>query len=100
MEHTRIAAVWLLYKAYRRKKNRGQRKMWVHPIIEKRLQLGVFHTLFRELREDERRFFNYFRMSMMSFDELHSKLKASLQRQNTVMRDCIDPMEMLAVTLR
>ncbi|XP_039299113.1 protein ALP1-like isoform X1 [Nilaparvata lugens] len=40
------------------------------------------------------------RMSTKSFDELHMKLKDCLQRQNTFMRECIQPIEMLAVTLR
>ena len=35
---------------------------------------------------------------MKSFDELHVKLKDRLQRQVTFMRECIQPIHMLAVT--
>nr|XP_022911162.1 protein ANTAGONIST OF LIKE HETEROCHROMATIN PROTEIN 1-like [Onthophagus taurus] len=39
-------------------------------------------------------------MSIASFHELNHKLKDVLQRQDTVMRDCIEPMQMLAVAIR
>ena len=74
--------------------------MWINPINEKRLKLGVFYTLFLELRQDDKKFFNYFRMSVSSFDELHEKLKKVLQKENTAMRECIEPRQMLAVTIR
>ncbi|XP_072400625.1 uncharacterized protein [Diabrotica undecimpunctata] len=38
-------------------------------------------------------------MSVRSFDELHKKLKSVLQRQNTQFRNCIQPVEMLAICL-
>ncbi|CAH1974324.1 unnamed protein product [Acanthoscelides obtectus] len=53
-----------------------------------------------DLREHEDKFFIYFRMSIKSFDELHERLKPSLQKKNTAMRDCIEPIQMLCVTLR
>ena len=34
---------------------------------------------------------------MKSFDELHVKLKDRLQRKVTFMRECIQPIQMLAV---
>lgn len=97
MDRAKIAAVWLYY---RRKKRRRDRLHWVHPINERREQVGLFYTLFEDLRNDESKFFNYFRMSIASFDELHRRLKDVLQRQNTKMRNCIQPVEMLTVTLR
>lgn len=60
----------------------------------------MFYTLFEDLRNDDRKFFNFFRMSVGSFDELHGKLKNVLQRQNTQFRNCIQPTEMLDMTLR
>ncbi|XP_050535066.1 uncharacterized protein LOC126902086 [Daktulosphaira vitifoliae] len=62
--------------------------------------MSDFYTTFKDLREHEYKFFIYFRMSIKSFDELHDRLKKTLQRQNTFMRDCIEPLQMLAVTLR
>lgn len=72
----------------------------MHPINLKRKELGAFYSLFGQLREDEKKFFNYFRMSISSFDELHHKLERFLQHKDTFMRECIHPKEMLAVTIR
>jgi hypothetical protein len=39
-------------------------------------------------------------MSISSFDETHRRLKESLQRRNSKMRNCIQSIEMLAVAIR
>jgi hypothetical protein len=93
-------AIISLYLLYRRRKRRRDRLIWVHPIIKKREEFGAFYTLFGELRDDANKFFNYFRKSVSSFDEMHRRLKESLQRRNSKMRKCIQPIEMLAVAIR
>lgn len=98
MDREQIIALWVFYR--RRKRQRRNRLHWVHPINQRREEVGMFYTLFEDLRNDDRKFFNYFRMSVGSFDELHGKLKNVLQRQNTQFRNCIQPIEMLAMTLR
>lgn len=100
MSRERIIAMWLLYRRLRLRRKQRVRKYWVHPINERRNVMGTFNSLFEDLLADDNKFFNYFRMSISSFDELHNRLKCSIQRQNTKMRDCIQPKEMLAVTLR
>ncbi len=95
MERSRVIAM-----LYLSKKRRRTRKHWEHPIVAKRLEFGTFYTIFPKLRENKKKFFNYFRMSIKSFDELHIKLKDHIQHENTFMRDCIQPIQMLAVTLR
>ena len=98
MDRNSVIALYLLH---RRRKRRRNRLHWVHPIIQKREEFGVFYTLFGELRDDANKFFlNYFRMSVLSFDEMHRRLKESLQRRNSNMRNCIQPVEMLAVAIR
>ena len=97
MDRKRIIAMWFLHR--RRRDQRRDRIYWVHPINQRRDEVGIY-SLFEELRADEKKFFNYFRMSVSSFDELHSRLKDHIQRQNTKMRNPIQPVEMLAVTLR
>lgn len=92
-----LAVICLL--RHRRKKKRN-RSVWIHPLVQKRNILGHFNTLFLELREDEEKFFNYFRMSVSTFDEVLHKISPQLRRQDTNMRNCIKPAEMLAVTLR
>lgn len=90
----------LLLRRRRRRRRFKNRLIWVHPINERRREAGAFHTLFEELRQDDTKFFNYFRMSVSSFDGLLERLKDTIQRKNTKMRNCIQPVEMLAITLR
>jgi len=39
-------------------------------------------------------------MSLSFFDEMHRRLKDSLQRRNSKMRNCIQPVEMLDFAIR
>ena len=97
VDRNSIIALFLLY---RRRKRRHNRLHWDHPIIQKREEFGAFYTLFGELRDAANKIFNYFRMSVSSFDEMHHRLKESLQRRNSKMRNCIQPVELLAVAIR
>ena len=56
-------------------------------------------TLYADLREDEKKFFNYFRMSIQSFDELIGNLASKLER-SSLRRIAICSTERLAITLR
>ena len=100
MDRNSVIALFLLY---RRRKRRRNRLHWVHPIIQKREEFDSFYTPFGELRDDAKFFFfffNCFRMSASSFDEMHRRLKESLHRRNSKMRNCIQPVEMLSVVMR
>lgn len=90
----------LLLLLIRRRRRRKNRKLWVHPILETRIYNGEFNHLFLEVRRDGEKFFNYFRMSFTSFDELCNILKEKIKREDTIMRKSIPPEERLAVTLR
>ena len=94
------AAILLILAINKKKKRKSNRTLWVHPIISSRLEEGCFYILFHKLREDERQFFNYFRMSISSFDELHNSLRFSFHQRDTNMRRCIPAVERIAVTLR
>jgi hypothetical protein len=97
MDRNSIIALFLLY---RRRKRRRNRSHWAHPVIQKREVFGAFETVFNELRDDKNKFFNYFRMSVSSFDELHRRLKESLQRRNSKIRNCIQPVKVVAIAIR
>ena len=69
MNDKQIIALWLHNR--RRKRQRRNRVFWVHHTINaRREEVGLFYTLFNGLRNDENKFFNYFRMSCASFDVL------------------------------
>ncbi|GBN85399.1 hypothetical protein AVEN_76840-1 [Araneus ventricosus] len=97
MNPKRIAAMWLLYRRLRRR--RIKRNYWVHRINQKREQIGIFHTLLKELQKDENKFFNFFRMTIPSFNELHQRLKTKIFRKNSKMRNSITSEVRLALTL-
>lgn len=98
MDVSRRVAV--AYFTYHNLYKKSKRKYWVHPLVSARLLKGAFVTLVSDLQEHPLKFFNYFRMSIRSFNELANKLEDTLRSENTVMRLAVNPVEMLAVTLR
>lgn len=92
----------LVAAAYLRKRRRRQyrkKRYHIHPIVADRVTNGEFSTLFEKLRQDEEKFFNYFRMKVKTFVELLSKLENHL-KHCSMYREIIPPVERLAVTLR
>ncbi|XP_022818170.1 protein ALP1-like [Spodoptera litura] len=83
----------------RKRRNRRRRRYHVHPILVERLLEGEFCKLFSRLQEDEEKFFDYFKMSIRSFDELQARLHDILKHSN-MFRAPVQPIERLAVTLR
>lgn len=79
--------------------NKHKRKDWVHPINQKRHQLGLYQHLVQELRHDEERFRKYFRMTPDHFDDLLTLVRPLITKQDTVMRAAIQPGLKLAITL-
>jgi hypothetical protein len=60
LEPEEIIIIMHILQMYRK---RNKRKLWVHPV-------GAFYTLHDDLCSDERKFFNYYRMSSAPFTEL------------------------------
>ena len=90
----------LLYLLNKRQQRKKRRRCWIHNIVNLRPQEGEFATLLGKLREDEVKFFNYFRMSAESFDELLSCVLGKLTHNSMQMRDAVPAIEKLALTLR
>lgn len=74
--------------------------MHVDPMLSLRESKGLYVMMFDELCADNKKFFNYFRMSKSSFFELLSLIKVDITGKDTKMRKCITPEEKLVVTLR
>ena len=79
---------------------RRKKRKWVHEINVERKDFGEFHTLMPELRQDEKRFYIYFRMSSECFDEILSLIKEDITKMDTNYREAISAEERLAITLR
>lgn len=84
----------------RKKKRKRNRTMHVHPLLVERSSKGLYHTLYGDLRQDNKMFFQYFRMSKDSFDELLENISHNIIKIDTMMRTSIPPEERLALTLR
>jgi hypothetical protein len=77
-----------------------RRRTWVHEIIRKRQELGEFHRLVQELRLDQQRFLQYFRMTPETFDNLLHVVGPHIRKQTTNYRKPISPEQRLAICLR
>ncbi|XP_062607230.1 uncharacterized protein LOC134269020 [Saccostrea cucullata] len=74
---------------------------WVRQWIGRRDNLGAYHALIAELRnEDPSSLKNFLRMDFATFNELLQCVSPLIQRRDTLMRDAISPAERLALTLR
>ena len=71
----------------------------MHEINAQRKEKGIYHTLVQELRLGNDRHSQYFRMNKQSFDHLLSLVAPSITKQDTRLRDSIEPGLKLAVTL-
>ncbi|CAK1587386.1 unnamed protein product [Parnassius mnemosyne] len=91
----RVLAVYILWK---RRQQRFNRRI-VDPYNATRLLRGEHVTSFSDLRENNYKFYKYFRLSTSSFDELLCKLEFSLRR-SSLRCIPITPVEKLAITLR
>ena len=71
----------------------NSRRLWVHPINRGRKAFEIYHTLVAELREEhaESRHKQYFRMKKDSFDHLLTLIGPSITKQDTNMREAIEP---------
>jgi len=99
MDFVEIAAVCAL-ELKRRKKIKKKKKYWVHPLTSQRLLKGQFYKLHNELRSYPDKFFNFYRMSVKSFDNLLNLIQPFITYQDTMWRMAIPPVERLSVTLR
>ena len=63
-----IASVTALLLSKRERKRRH--RWWIHPIIERRSEFGVYHHLVRELELDGELFQQYFRLTRVQFAEV------------------------------
>lgn len=77
-----------------------KRRFWVHAAWQKRSKEGEFASLYKELQNDEDKFWDYFRMSEECFDSILQKIRPLIQKRDTNFRKAVGPKERLAVCLR
>ena len=95
-----LVIIALMHHRRARARERAPRRMWVHPILQGRSERGEYHRLVRELRLDEVRFVQYFRLSRAQFQEVLYKVGPRIAKMDTNYRKAIGPSERLAICLR
>ena len=58
----------VVYLRHRRQNRRKRRRWWVHPILQLREKFGAFNRLFFDLRKDQARFVELYRVTPAQFD--------------------------------
>jgi len=77
-----------------------KKKLWVHPLNQKRITHNVIFSLLCELRADESKFKNYTRVNIDTFDFILQQIQEEIRKQDTHFRKSISPEERLLLTLR
>jgi len=83
-----------------KRRQKQERRFWIHEVISRRGELGEHYRLVQELRHDPERFRRYFRMSTSQFDMLFDLIGPKIEKLDTNWRRSISPAERLAITLR
>uniref|UniRef100_A0A6P7G3T0 Uncharacterized protein LOC114333878 n=1 Tax=Diabrotica virgifera virgifera TaxID=50390 RepID=A0A6P7G3T0_DIAVI len=76
-----------------------KKQYWVNDLYIRRDEEGEYVTLFEPLKKQPTKFFEYFRMSPLTFEYLLEKLHSRLEKYSN-FRKCIEPEQKLMVTLR
>lgn len=79
---------------------REKRRWGTHPVLANRMSTGQFHIMFCEHRSYQDKFFQYYRMSVRTFDHLLSLVEDKIAKRDTNMKKSISPTERLVITLR
>nr|CAI5833291.1 unnamed protein product [Callosobruchus analis] len=77
------------------------KRVGVHPLNRVRSDYGEFHHLFKNVRKDDERFFQYTRMSQNTFDYILQKVEPRLTKNwCNLHKQPILPEERLVITIR
>jgi hypothetical protein len=97
-----LAAITLLLDEKEKNASLSDKKkcLWVHKCFRNRKLEGECWTLYKELADDEMKFYQYFRMSKHLFNYLLEKTEKDLKKKNTAFREAVSPVEKLAACLR
>jgi len=79
---------------------KAKRRYWVYLLSTDREKKGQFTTFLENIRQYPDKFFEYYRMSISSFDELLKTLQPHITKNITEFRNPISAEERLTITLR
>jgi len=70
MNKKKLALLDFLRQNRKERKQNLSRKFWLHSLVAVRYVECAFYILYAKLRNDDTKFYNYFRMSESTFDYL------------------------------
>lgn len=79
---------------------RREGEFWIHPFNLNREPSNRFFNFYYDIRKYSDKFFEYYRMSIASFDELLEKLRQKITKKTTKFRRPVSPEERLTITIR
>ncbi|KAL1487967.1 hypothetical protein ABEB36_015348 [Hypothenemus hampei] len=89
----------IFWYQYRQMKMKAQKRIWVHPYIERNFHCRLFVAA-KELQESDTKFLAFYRMSKESYIALVATVAPAIQYKNTNMRECVSAEERILITLR
>jgi len=78
----------------------GEKKLWVHPLNQKRITHNVIVSFICEIRSDEKKFKNYTRVGISTQDYIIQQIGEEIRKEDTNFRRSISPEERLLITLK
>jgi len=79
---------------------RREREFWVHPFNKSREENERFKKFYLDIRQYPQKFFEYYRMSIQSFDELLENVRPHITKKITPFRNPVSAEERLTLTIR
>ncbi|KAJ8981474.1 hypothetical protein NQ317_007000 [Molorchus minor] len=74
-----LAMIALLLDEENEANSTKRKRVWVHDMLKKRKTEGEYHTIYKELLNDETKFYQYFRMSIFQFNYLLDKIVTDIR---------------------
>ncbi|CAH1989618.1 unnamed protein product [Acanthoscelides obtectus] len=83
-----------IIRRLRARRDKKRRLCWINEILSRRNLLGEFHHLHDDLLNDPQKFFDYYRMSLETFQYILSAIESSIAKDS--FRETIRPVERLS----
>lgn len=84
---------------YLNRRRRNLRRFWIHPYIRNNVNCRL-SVAAREMRETDNKFVGFYRMSKDSYLNLVQLIAPAINKNNTIMRECVSAEERILITLR
>jgi hypothetical protein len=98
MDSRVLATILIMAIAHRRRRREMRTRVYMRAILAKRITQGE-HFLVKDMENDQKYFYDYFRMSKESFQKVLTNIWPRIDHKKT-HRVPISPAQRLAVTLR